>query len=186
MQATTHGRAQVAGYEAAVTADGIVTALRARVIADLGAYPVSAGIPDLTGMMAVGVYRIPAVDYEITCVYTNTTPVAAYRGAGRPEAAYYIERLMDTIALELNLDPVDVRRRNFIPPDAFPYKTPTGPLYDSGDYDKPLRESARSRTLHRSACRAAATPRSARCGRACAVAGHRHRLLCRNVRLWSL
>ncbi|WP_448539356.1 xanthine dehydrogenase family protein molybdopterin-binding subunit [Roseiflexus sp.] len=138
MQATTHGRAQVAWYEAAVTAEGIVTALRARVIADLGAYPVSAGIPDLTGMMAVGVYRIPAVDYEITCVYTNTTPVAAYRGAGRPEAAYYIERLMDTIALELNLDPVDVRRRNFIPPDAFPYKTPVGPTYDSGNYDKPL------------------------------------------------
>lgn len=141
MQATTHGRAQVAEYEAAVTADGIVTALRARVVADLGAYPVSAGIPDLTGMMAVGVYRIPAVDYEITCVYTNTTPVAAYRGAGRPEAAYYIERLMDTIARELNLDPVDVRRRNFIPPDAFPYKSPTGPLYDSGDYDKPLRKA---------------------------------------------
>jgi len=141
MQATTHGRAQVAEYEAAVTTEGIVTALRARVIADLGAYPVSAGIPDLTGMMAVGVYRIPAVDYEITCVYTNTTPVAAYRGAGRPEAAYYIERLMDTIALELNLDPVDVRRRNFIPPDAFPYKTPVGPTYDSGDYDKPLRKA---------------------------------------------
>ncbi|MGQ9550167.1 MAG: xanthine dehydrogenase family protein molybdopterin-binding subunit [Roseiflexus sp.] len=141
MQATTHGRAQVARYEAAVTADGIVTALRARVIADLGAYPVSTGIPDLTGMMAVGVYRIPAVDYEIACVHTNTTPVAAYRGAGRPEAAYYIERLMDTIALELNLDPVEVRRRNFIPTDAFPYKTPTGPLYDSGDYDKPLRKA---------------------------------------------
>lgn len=138
MQATTHGRAQIADYEAAVTADGVVTALRARVAADLGAYPVSSAIPDLTGMMAVGVYQIPAVDYEITCVYTNTTPVAAYRGAGRPEAAYYIERLMDTIALELGLDPVEVRRRNFIPPDAFPYKTPVGPTYDSGDYDKAL------------------------------------------------
>lgn len=138
MQATTHGRAQIAEYEAAVTADGVVTALRARVLADLGAYPVSAGIPNLTGQMAVGVYQIPAVDFEVTCVYTNTTPVAAYRGAGRPEAAYYIERLMDAIALELQLDPVEVRRRNFIPADAFPYKTPVGTLYDSGDYDKPL------------------------------------------------
>ncbi|NCC35879.1 MAG: xanthine dehydrogenase family protein molybdopterin-binding subunit, partial [Chloroflexia bacterium] len=71
-------------------------------------------------------------------VYTNTTPFAAYRGAGRPEAAYYIERLMDCIAVELGLDPVAVRRRNFIPPDAFPYKTPTGLTYDTGEYDRAL------------------------------------------------
>jgi aerobic carbon-monoxide dehydrogenase large subunit len=138
MQATTHGRAQIAEYEAAVAEDGTVNALRARVLADLGAYPVAAGIPNLTGQMAVGVYKIPAVDFEVTCVFTNTTPVAAYRGAGRPEAAYYLERLMDAVAAELGLEPAEVRRRNFIPPDAFPYKTPVGTLYDTGEYEKAL------------------------------------------------
>lgn len=141
MLATTHGRAQIADYEAAVAEDGTVTALRARVLADLGAYPVSADIPNLTGQMAVGVYKIPAVDFEVTCVYTNTTPVAAYRGAGRPEAAFYIERLMDAVADELGLDPAEVRRRNFIPPDAFPYKTPVGTVYDSGEYEKALNKA---------------------------------------------
>jgi len=138
VQATTHGRGQVCDIEAAITADGEVTALRMQIVADLGAYPLAPGLPDLTTAMAVGVYKIPAVDLEAICVYTNTTPVAAYRGAGRPEAAYYIERLMDLVAAELNLDPAEVRRRNFIPPDAFPYKTPTGLTYDSGEYDKAL------------------------------------------------
>lgn len=138
VQATTHGRGQVCDIEAAVTAEGEITALRMRIIADLGAYPLAPGLPDLTTAMAIGVYKIPAVDLEAVCVYTNTTPVAAYRGAGRPEAAYYIERLMDLVAAELNLDPVEVRRRNFIPPDAFPYKTPTGLTYDSGEYDRAL------------------------------------------------
>ncbi|WP_129672232.1 xanthine dehydrogenase family protein molybdopterin-binding subunit [Candidatus Chloroploca sp. Khr17] len=138
MQATTHGRGQVAELEAAVEADGTVTALRMQIIADLGAYPLAPGLPDLTTAMGVGVYKIPAVDLEAISVYTNTTPVAAYRGAGRPEAAYYIERLMDCIAAELGLDPVEVRRRNFIPPDAFPYKTPTGLTYDTGEYDRAL------------------------------------------------
>jgi aerobic carbon-monoxide dehydrogenase large subunit len=104
----------------------------------LGAYPLAPDIPELTGQMSVGVYRIPEVDLEITCVFTNTTPVAAYRGAGRPEAAYYIERLMDVIAGELGMDPVELRRRNFIAPDAFPYETPASHTYDSGEYDKAL------------------------------------------------
>ncbi|RMD75806.1 MAG: xanthine dehydrogenase family protein molybdopterin-binding subunit, partial [Chloroflexi bacterium] len=138
VQATTHGRGQVCDVEAAVTADGEVTALRMQIVADLGAYPLAPGLPDLTTAMAIGVYKIPAVDLEAICVYTNTTPVAAYRGAGRPEAAYYIERLMDLIAAELHIDPAEVRRRNFIPPDAFPYKTPTGLTYDSGEYDRAL------------------------------------------------
>jgi carbon-monoxide dehydrogenase large subunit len=138
MVATTHGRAQVAEYEAAVQADGTITGLRIRIVADLGAYPVAADIPDLTGAMAVGVYNIPAVDIAITCVFTNTTPVAAYRGAGRPEAAYYIERLMDRIALEMQIEPTELRRKNFIPPEAFPYKTPTGLQYDSGEYARAL------------------------------------------------
>jgi carbon-monoxide dehydrogenase large subunit len=136
--ATTHGRGQVCELEAAVQPDGTVTALRMRVTADLGAYPLAPGLPDLTTAMGVGVYKIPNVDLEATSVYTNTTPVAAYRGAGRPEAAYYIERLMDCVAAELGLDPAAVRRTNFIPPEAFPYKTPTGLTYDSGEYDKAL------------------------------------------------
>jgi carbon-monoxide dehydrogenase large subunit len=141
MMATTHGRAQIAELSAAVQEDGTVTALRMRVLADLGAYPLAPDIPELTGQMAVGVYRIPEVDIEIKCAFTNTTPVAAYRGAGRPEAAYYAERMMDVIAGELGLDPAEVRRRNFIAPDAFPYKTPTGHVYDSGEYDRALTKS---------------------------------------------
>ncbi|NJN15549.1 MAG: molybdopterin-dependent oxidoreductase [Oscillochloris sp.] len=136
--ATTHGRGQTCDMEAAVAADGTITALRMWVVADLGAYPLAPGLPDLTTAMATGVYHIPNIDLEATCVYTNTTPVAAYRGAGRPEAAFYIERLIDRIAAELQMDPVDVRRRNFIPPDAFPYKTPTGLTYDSGEYNRAL------------------------------------------------
>lgn len=138
MTTTTHGRAQVADLEAAVEDDGAITALRMHVTADIGAYPVFTFIPDLTLMMGVGVYRIPNVDLRSTCVFTNSTSVAAYRGAGRPEAAYYLERLVDVVAAELGLAPEAVRRRNFIPPDAFPYQTPTGQRYDSGRYDAAL------------------------------------------------
>ena len=91
--------------------------------------------------MGVGVYKFTNVDLQSTCVFTNTTSVAAYRGAGRPEAAYYLERLMDIIAAELGKPPEEVRRKNFIPPGAFPYATPTGQNYDSGEYDKALTEA---------------------------------------------
>jgi carbon-monoxide dehydrogenase large subunit len=138
MMATTHGRGHVTDLEAAVTADGTITALRMRVTADLGAYPIFTFIPDLTLMMGVGVYRIEHIDLGNTCVFTNTTPVAAYRGAGRPEAAYYLERMMDVVAAELGLAPEAVRRKNFIPPGAFPYQAPTGQHYDSGEYDRAL------------------------------------------------
>jgi carbon-monoxide dehydrogenase large subunit len=138
MLATTHGRAQVTDVEAAVEDDGTIIALRLRVTADIGAYPIFTFIPDLTLMMGVGVYRIPNIDLQDTCVFTNSTPVAAYRGAGRPEAAYYIERLMDLVATELGLPPEEVRRKNFIPPEAFPYAAPTGQNYDSGEYDRAL------------------------------------------------
>ncbi|HVQ77985.1 MAG TPA: xanthine dehydrogenase family protein molybdopterin-binding subunit, partial [Candidatus Binatia bacterium] len=138
MLATTHGRAQVADMEAAVEDDGTITALRMKVTADIGAYPVFTFIPDLTLFMGVGVYRIPSVDLESTCVFTNTTSVAAYRGAGRPEAAYYVERLVDIVAAELGRPPEEIRRKNFIPPGAFPYQTPTGQRYDSGEYDRAL------------------------------------------------
>src|SRR6266571_1012097 len=138
MLATTHGRDQVADLEAAVDTDGTILALRMHVIANVGAYPIFTFIPDLTLSMGIGVYRITNVDLRSTCVFTNTTPVAAYRGAGRPEAAYYLERLVDCIAAELKHAPEVVRRRNFIPPDAFPYQAPTGQRYDSGQYDRAL------------------------------------------------
>ena len=138
MVATTHGRAQVADLEAAVEDDGTISALRMKVTANIGAYPVFTFIPDLTLFMGVGVYKVTDVDLQSTCVFTNTTTVAAYRGAGRPEAAYYLERLVDIVAAELGTTPEEVRRRNFIPPGAFPYATPTGQNYDSGEYDRAL------------------------------------------------
>jgi len=138
MMATTHGRAQVADLEAAVEDDGTISALRMRVTADIGAYPVYTFIPDLTLSMGVGVYKTAHVDLQSTCVFTNSTSVAAYRGAGRPEAAYYLERLVDVIAAELSRTPEEMRRKNFIPPSAFPYAAPTGQNYDSGEYDRAL------------------------------------------------
>ena len=138
MVATTHGRAQVADLEAAVEDDGTITALRMKVTANIGAYPVFTFIPDLTLFMGVGVYKFKNVDLHSTCVFTNTTTVAAYRGAGRPEAAYYLERMIDMVAAELGKPPEDVRRKNFIPPSDFPYATPTGQNYDSGEYDRAL------------------------------------------------
>ena len=109
-----------------------------RGLADLGAYPRDPGLAPLTGMLMTGVYNNKNVDLEIRCVYTNTMAIGAYRGAGRPEAAYYIERIVEMLAAELKMDPAELRRKNFIPPDAFPYKTPTGPTYDSGEYAKAL------------------------------------------------
>jgi len=138
MTSTTHGRAQVTDMEAAVDADGRIAGLRMNVIADVGAYPIFTFIPDLTLMMGVGVYRVENIDLRDTCVFTNTTSVAAYRGAGRPEAAYYLERLMDCVAAELGRPPEEIRRKNFIPPESFPYAAPTGQNYDSGEYDKAL------------------------------------------------
>ncbi len=138
LSSTHHGRAQVADVELAATRDGTITALRLRLLADLGAYPRDPAIAPLTGWLMCGVYKYDAVDLDIRTVYTNTMAIGAYRGAGRPEAAYYVERMVDLLAAELGLDPVEVRRKNFIPSDQFPYQTPTGPTYDSGDYNKAL------------------------------------------------
>ena len=135
---TQHGRGQVADVAVAARTDGEITAVRLRVIADLGAYPRGLFVPTLTGRMMNGVYRYDNVDLEVTAVYTNTMATGAYRGAGRPEAAYYIERIVDLLARDLGLSPVEIRRRNFIPPTAFPYQTAAGPIYDSGDYDTAL------------------------------------------------
>lgn len=140
MVATIHGRDQVDYVEAAVKRDGTLLGLRVRVIADLGAYfqLLTPGIPTLTPVMLPGCYRVQNLAYEYIGVFTNKTPTDAYRGAGRPEATYLIERTMDLIAAELGLDPVEVRRRNFIPAEAFPWHTPGDYNYDSGNYEAAL------------------------------------------------
>jgi aerobic carbon-monoxide dehydrogenase large subunit len=139
MVAMTHGRGQIQEVELGATRDGSLVGLRARVLADVGAYPgIAMLLPMLTGQMSSGVYAIPAIDYEAHCVVTNTTPLGAYRGAGRPEAAAMVERAMDMLAVELAMDPADLRRRNLIASDRFPYTTAGGATYDSGDYEKAL------------------------------------------------
>jgi len=116
-----------------------VLAYRLDVLADAGAYPIlGAYLPNLTALMASAVYAIPKVEVETRSVATNTTPTTSLRGAGRPEAAQAIERALDLFAAEIGLDPAEVRRRNFIPQDAFPHTTSTGATYDSGDYEGAL------------------------------------------------
>ncbi|HEY8558505.1 MAG TPA: xanthine dehydrogenase family protein, partial [Actinomycetes bacterium] len=139
MLAMTHGRAQVQEVELAATRDGRITGLRARLVADGGAYPGEAP-PNVssTRYMASGVYRIAQIEVAWACAATNTTPVAAYRGAGRPEATAMVERAMDLLAARLKLDPAELRRRNLIPARAFPYTTATRARYDSGDYQGAL------------------------------------------------
>jgi carbon-monoxide dehydrogenase large subunit len=138
MLASNHGRNQWADLEAAADANGKITALRARVVVDQGALPNGLGLGGSTWTMATGCYDIPAIDYQVIGVYTNTAPNGAYRGAGRPEAAYYIERVADLVADAAGLDPVDVRRVNFIRPEQFPFDTLSGTQYDTGEYDKTL------------------------------------------------
>jgi aerobic carbon-monoxide dehydrogenase large subunit len=135
MLAMQHGRAQVQEVELGATRDGTLTGLRLRVIADCGAYPADAVImPFLTGRMAAGVYRLPKLDFDFKAVVTNTTPVGAYRGAGRPEATALLERTMDQLADELGIDPAELRRRNFIEPFDSGHTTVSGAEYDSGQY----------------------------------------------------
>ncbi|MCL6566435.1 MAG: xanthine dehydrogenase family protein molybdopterin-binding subunit [Acidobacteriia bacterium] len=139
-QATIHGRDQIATMELAVRRDGTILGLRCRILADLGAYYqlLTPLIPTLTGLMICGCYKIPAVRVEITGVFTNKMATDAYRGAGRPEATYFIERAMDLVAAELKKDPAEIRRKNFPQPKEFPYATPTGLIYDSANYQKSL------------------------------------------------
>lgn len=141
--ADAHGRDSIMEASLAFDAGHRITGMRVRMIADMGAYLSQYGpmIPTMAAMMATGVYDIPALDYEIRAVYTNTTPVDAYRGAGRPEAAYLIERLMDAAARELGVSPVELRQVNFIRPEQFPYRTQSGCLYDVGEFDGHLRRA---------------------------------------------
>ena len=140
---TIHGRAQVNEVELAVKKDGTVVGLRCKVIADLGAYHqlLTPAIPTLTGLMLSGPYKIPAIQMDLVGVFTNKTATDAYRGAGRPEATYLLERMMDRVAQELGMDPVAVRRKNFVKPKEFPYATATGLSYDSGNYQKALEQA---------------------------------------------
>jgi len=138
--ATIHGRDQICDMELAVKRDGTLLGMRCQIIADLGAYYqlLTPMIPTLTGLMIPGCYRIPAVRVEITGVFTNKMATDAYRGAGRPEATYFIERAMDLVATELKKDPAEIRRKNFPQPKEFPYSTSTGLVYDSANYEKCL------------------------------------------------
>jgi len=131
----THGRAQEQTVTLGGTSDGQILAYRLEVVQDTGAYPRMSGfLPFLTKLMAVGPYDIPHVQTAARTVVTNTTPISAYRGAGRPEATAAIERAVDLFAAEIGMDPAEVRWKNLIAPDKFPYSTPTGAVYDSGDY----------------------------------------------------
>lgn len=134
-----HGRDQVQWAEAGFDADGRLTGLRCHVLGDAGAYPtIGAALVGGTRRMAAGNYRVPAFQVHAVSTATNTTPVGAYRGAGRPEATAMIERLMDQAAHELGVDPVELRRRNLLTDDAFPHRTHTGVTYDSGRYEHAL------------------------------------------------
>jgi carbon-monoxide dehydrogenase large subunit len=131
----THGRDQQHSIGIGGTRDGRVLAYRLDVLQDTGAYPRMSGfLPTLTNLMAVGPYDIAHVEVGYRVVVTNKTPIAAYRGAGRPEATAAIERAMDLFAAEIGMDPAEVRRKNLVPADRFPYQTPCGAHYDSGDY----------------------------------------------------
>ena len=133
-----HGRGHTAEVEAAVTNDGVILGVRVRIYVDLGAYFYlsTPAAPTLASERLVGPYKTPAMSVDVLGGITNKAPTGAYRGAGGPEAAFCMERTVDLIAQELGMDPADVRRKNLIGPDAFPYHTPTGVTYDSGDYEK--------------------------------------------------
>jgi aerobic carbon-monoxide dehydrogenase large subunit len=142
-QATIQGRGVIQEMELAADADGRVTAVRANLLADMGAYLqlVTPGIPLLGAFLYHGVYDVPAYSFTCTGVFTNRTPTDAYRGAGRPEATYAIERAMDALARKIGMDPAEVRRRNFIAPDKFPYDSAAGLTFDSGNYAEALEKA---------------------------------------------
>jgi carbon-monoxide dehydrogenase large subunit len=135
-----HGRGQSLALAAAVRRDGVLLGIRVHVVADLGAYLLltTPSAPFNVCRRIIGPYHIPAISVELTGVLTNKTTTGAYRGTGSPEAAFCIERTMDLIARDLGLDPAEVRRRNFIPADAFPYQAATGLTYDAGNYAQGL------------------------------------------------
>ena len=142
-QCTIHGRGHVDYYEVAAKRDGTVLGLRLKLIQDLGAYHqlLTPAIPTLSVLMMPGLYKFRNVTADIVGVFTNCVPTDAYRGAGRPEATHGIERMMDLLASELKMDPAELRLKNFIGKDEFPYQTATGLSYDSGNYSEPLKKA---------------------------------------------
>ena len=139
-QATIQGRGQIQDIELAADENGKVTAVRVNLVADMGAYMqlVTPGVPLLGAFLYHGVYDVPAYSFTCRSVFTTMTPTDAYRGAGRPEATYAIERAMDALARKVGVDPAELRRRNFIPAEAFPYNSAPGLTFDSGNYDGAL------------------------------------------------
>ena len=137
---TIQGRGQIQTIELAADADGRLTAVRADLLADMGAYLqlVTPGIPLFGAFLFHGAYHVPLYSFTCTGVFTNLTPTDAYRGAGRPEATYAIERAMDALAEAVGVGPDEIRSRNFIPADKFPYDTAAGLTFDSGDYQPAL------------------------------------------------
>lgn len=143
MKALPHSRGQIQYAELGCKADGTFTGLRVRLVGDAGAYPtVGAFLPGGTRRMSPANYRFPSLEFNVVVAVTNTTPMGAYRGAGRPEATALIERLVDQAAIELGIDPIEIRERNFLADDVFPFTTLTGNCYDSGRYMLPLRTAA--------------------------------------------
>jgi carbon-monoxide dehydrogenase large subunit len=140
---TIHGRGHVDYYELAAKRDGTILGIKLKIIQDLGAYHqlLTPLIPTLSVLMMPGIYNTPNIRADIVGVFTNCVPTDAYRGAGRPEATHGIERMVDILADEINLDPADIRFRNFVPKDKFPFQTATGLTYDSGDYAAPLKKA---------------------------------------------
>ena len=141
--ATTHGRGHVDYYEIAAKKDGTILGIKLKLIQDLGAFHqlLTPAIPTLSVLMMPGLYRTPNVRADIIGAFTNCTPTDAYRGAGRPEATHGIERMVDILADELKMDPVEIRLKNFIRNEEFPFPTATGLTYDSGDYAAPLKKA---------------------------------------------
>jgi len=136
-QATIHGRDQIQDISVAATSDGRLLGLKVDLLADMGAYLqlVTPGVPLLGAFMFPGIYKMDAYRFACTGVFTTKTPTDAYRGAGRPEATFAIERIMDELAAELELDPLELRRRNWIPHEEFPFTSIAGLVYDSGNYE---------------------------------------------------
>ena len=135
--ASHHGRAQQQTLTLAATRDGRMTGLKAELLADLGAYValLGGGTPALGAFMFNGIYKIPAYRFDLTTVFTNKTWTDAYRGAGRPEATFAIERMVDELAVELGMDPLELRRKNWITAEEFPFATVSGLEYDTGNYE---------------------------------------------------
>jgi carbon-monoxide dehydrogenase large subunit len=137
--AQPHSRGQIQYAELGCRPDGTFTGLRVRLVGDGGAYPgIGAFLPPGTKRMSHGTYRFPEIQFDVAVAVTNTTPMGAYRGAGRPEATALLERLVDQAAHELDIDPIELRRRNFLADDSFPFHTLTGLTYDTGAYTTPL------------------------------------------------